>query len=87
MIDQLYHRTHRVLDDQHRNTVRAQLPDDRQNTIEVIMCEPGKCFVEQHQPWMRDQGPRQLHQPQFASGQAAGDGARLRAQPDAIERG
>src|SRR3981189_2775010 len=35
MIDQLHHRLHRVLDDPHRNTVRAQLPDPRQNTTEV----------------------------------------------------
>ena len=87
MIDQLHHRLHRVLDDQHGNPVRPQLPDDRQNIIEVVVCEPGERLVEQHQPGMRDQGACQLHQPQFPGGQAAGDSARLRAQPDPVERG
>src|SRR5204862_4212209 len=63
MIDQLHHRLHRMLDDQHGNPVRPQLPDHRQNTIELIMCEPGQRLVEQHQPGVRDQGARQLHQP------------------------
>ena len=73
MIDQLHHRLHRVLDDQDGDAVGAQLPDHTENAVEIVVPEPGQGLVEQHQPRMRHQRAGQLHQPQFARRQPAGE--------------
>src|SRR5579884_4461089 len=49
MVDQMHHRLHRVLDDQHRGAVVAHLADHREDAVEVVVAEPGQGLVEQHQ--------------------------------------
>ncbi len=87
MVDQVHHRLHRVLDDQHGDAVGAELADRAEDAVEIVVTEPGQRLVEQHQPRMRRQGASQLHQAKFARREAAGDRLGPGAEPDPVERG
>src|SRR6516165_9980240 len=53
MIDQLDHRLHRVLDDQDRDTLRANLANGAENSVEIVVAKPGQGLVEQYQSRLR----------------------------------
>src|SRR6516164_760741 len=87
MIDQLDHSLHRVLDDEHRDALRANLTNGIEDAVEIIVAEPGKRFVEQDQSRLRRERAGELHQPQFAICQPAGQCIGAGAEPDPVERG
>src|SRR6516162_8239407 len=53
VIDQLHHRLHRVLDDQDRDALGANLANGAENIVEIVVTEPRQSFVEQDQSWLR----------------------------------
>src|SRR6516165_6954457 len=85
MIDQLVHRLHRVLDDQDGDALRANLADGAEDAVEIVVAEPGEGLVEQDQSRLRRQRASQLHQPQLAVGQPAGQRIRAATEPDPVE--
>src|SRR6516162_7787897 len=85
MIDQLVHRLHRVLDDQDGDALRANLADGAEDAVEIVVAEPGEGLVEQDQSRLRRQCAGELHQPQLAAGQPAGERICAGAEPDPVE--
>src|SRR6516165_9371440 len=86
MIDQLNHRLHCVLDDQDGDALGANLANGAENAVEIIMAEARQGLVEQDQSWMRRQRASELHEPQFAICQPAGERIGAGTEPDPVER-
>src|SRR5215472_15758932 len=85
MIDHLNHSLHRVLDDEDRDALRPNLANGPEDAVEIIVAEPRKGLVEQDQSRLRCQRAGELHQPQLAICQPAGERTGASAEPDPIE--
>jgi hypothetical protein len=47
-----------VRDEDHRDAVRLQLPDDRKQNLDLLLVERGGRFVHDHEPRRKADGPR-----------------------------
>src|SRR5215470_2090743 len=85
IIDQLHHRLHRVLDDEDRDAFGTNLANGAEDAVEIVVAEPRQGLVEQDQSRLRCQRAGELHQPQLAVCQPAGERTGPSAEPDPIE--